>query len=300
MLLGNEPRGKEQKMNNRILCKALGLLLVVGIACGDDDDDSGNGYPPGSSGGTGDGGDGDGGDDGGDDGSGDGGSDGGGSDDGGDDGGDDGSGDGGSDGGDGSDGGASELPPGFDRDAPNLLDKDGLCGYPSEGDSGYGNQIGQRIQNMVLHDCAGNEFELGELLCELDNGHWRHAFVFTLYAMWCPNCVTEAEQIALLQGALTDADVGIVQIMNENSGGGAPSSSDCSAWMNGSGLQSPPVFMLTDPDNDFWQAVNGGQSIPLPYNVYANANLEIKAVDEGWQGRDHLINTLNWILEEGP
>jgi hypothetical protein len=181
-----------------------------------------------------------------------------------------------------------------------VLDKDGLCGYPTEGEDGYGGELGQRLQNLVLHDCAGNEFELGELLCELDNGHWRHAFIFTIFAMWCPNCVTEAEQIAILQGSLDDADVGIVQIMNENTGGGAPSSSDCSAWMNSSGLQSPPVFMLTDPNNDFWRQVNGGSSIPLPYNIYTDANLTVKQVDEGWQGRDHLINTLNWILENGP
>jgi hypothetical protein len=75
----------------------------------------------------------------------------------------------------------------LDRSAPNILDKEGLCGYPGPGQYGYGGIVDQsRFPNFVLRDCEGNEREFAELFCRRDDdyGDYNHAFVIVFEAVW--------------------------------------------------------------------------------------------------------------------
>ena len=75
----------------------------------------------------------------------------------------------------------------LDREAPNILDKEGLCGYPGPGQFGYGGIIDQsRFPNFVLRDCNGEEREFAEWFCRRDDeyGDYNHAFVITFEAEW--------------------------------------------------------------------------------------------------------------------
>lgn len=172
---------------------------------------------------------------------------------------------------------------------PELLDREvnlGPCGYPSAGDTGYGLEIGHRLDDISgLIDCDGNPVQLADSFCprEDDYGDYNRVVLVSLGAGWCGPCIEETEHLmGDVYVPLHDDGVEIVQILFQDEQGLPPTKSFCMQWREETfddPLAFPVVLDQTATWSDEVLSETGG-ALPMNFLLDANANIRWRALGE--------------------
>jgi hypothetical protein len=121
----------------------------------------------------------------------------------------------------------------------SLLDRSedfGACGYPGEGENGYGIDVGQRLPPSMATDlinCEGEFIELADFFCKRDDdyGDYNRAILITIGAGWCEPCKEETETLMPdVYEPLHDQGLEIVQVIFEDNDADPPTRSFCREW----------------------------------------------------------------------
>lgn len=187
----------------------------------------------------------------------------------------------------------------LDRSAANL----GVagCGYPGPGEMGYGTEVGQRLENFTLIDCAGNELEWASLFCRRDDiGVHNRAVLLNIGAGWCEPCREETkEDFPPLYDELNQQGIEIVQVLFQDWEAQFPTKSFCEDWSAGEwdtenlGFGLPfPVWL--DQTNDWTSTYLSDPQSATPVNLLldANANIRWKTVGEKPDDLDQAVRVV--------
>ena len=189
----------------------------------------------------------------------------------------------------------------IDRTQECLLGDRSCQGYPGEGPNGWGYQKGNRLPNMVLYDCDGNERELAELLTAQDGpvceDGYPGALMLDLGAYWCDSCAKESGQIVGSYPSWREQGAHVVNILVgiQNWEGGTEEL--CNAWptLDSSDEGQPELpFPVWFADRDgaellgelselkvAGEDVDNGISAALPLRVFVDANANIRDISVG-------------------
>jgi len=189
---------------------------------------------------------------------------------------------------------------------------EGPCGYPAEGASGYGTDVGERLANseaFTLIDCDGNQHTLADYLCERSEGagDFNRGVLINIGAGWCGPCQEETLEFPELYDEFHDQGIEIVQIMFQDWEAQSPTRTFCSDWTTGQwgevGL-SPEGLSLRYPvllDQIFdWTSIYlQDPQAATPVNILIDANANIRWKSEGQKiGLPTLRAQLQLVLDD--
>jgi thiol-disulfide isomerase/thioredoxin len=152
------------------------------------------------------------------------------------------------------------------------------CGYPSEGPNGYGTEIGDRMENFALVDCAGNQREFAEYFQANENGDRNRAVLFSLGAGWCEPCKEETEELPGVLDDYRSRGFDVVQVLFQDWMSAAPTRMFCDEWVAEYGLDH---VVLLDQTWTFYPTYLQDVMASTPVTILTDANGTIRYKLEG-------------------